>query len=57
LKAFREHQVWYVNSMSVPYFEEVSFRPDWLLRDYVVLLHPSLRRELGMPKYYKPLDE
>lgn len=37
LKAFRTRQVYYVNSLQVPYFEEVSFRPDWLLADYVEL--------------------
>ena len=55
LKAFREHHVWYVNSLKVPYFEEVSFRPDWLLRDYIILLHPDCG--LGSPKYYQPLGK
>ena len=44
LKAFKTHNVYYVNSLQVPYFEEVSFRPDWLLEDYVKLLnseHPQ----------------
>lgn len=52
-RAFKDRNVWYVNSLSVPYFEEVSFRPDWLLRDYVTLLCPELR--LGSPRYLKPL--
>ena len=51
-KAFREHRIWYVNSMKVPYFEEVSFRPDWLLRDYILMLHPGLLQ--GSTRYYKP---
>jgi len=53
MKAFRKRRVWYVNSLKVPYFEEVSFRPDWLLRDYIRMLHPELG--LGEPKYYKKL--
>jgi iron complex transport system substrate-binding protein len=55
MKAFRERQVWYVNTLSVPYFEEVSFHPDYLLRDYIILLHPDL--QLGALRYYQPLDE
>ena len=55
LKPFKERRVWYVNSLKVPYFEQVSFRPDWLLRDYIILLHPEC--ELGTPRYYQPLKE
>ena len=55
LRAFREHNVWYVNSLQVPYFEQVSFRPDWLLRDYVILLHPELK-DLGTPRYYRTVE-
>lgn len=39
LRAFREQHVYYVNSLQVPYFEEVSFRPDWLLEDYIKILN------------------
>ena len=53
MKAFQRKQVYVVNSMTVPYFEQVSFRPDWLLRDYTILLHPDLK--LGNLKYFKPL--
>lgn len=55
MKAFKRHRTWYVDTQSVPYFEEVSFRPDYLLRDYIILLHPDL--ELGAPKYYSPVAE
>ena len=44
LKAFRIRQVYYVNSLQVPYFEEVSFRPDWLLKDYVTILNETDRK-------------
>ncbi len=55
MKPFKQRRVWYVNSLKVPYFEQVSFRPDWLLRDYIILLHPDCG--LGAPKYYRPLKE
>lgn len=51
MKAFREHGAWFVNSTQVPYFEEISFRPDYLLRDYIILLHPDVG--LGAPRYFK----
>jgi iron complex transport system substrate-binding protein len=53
MKAFQQRQIYTVNSMNVPYFEEVSFRPDWLLRDYIILLHPDI--QMGELKYFKPL--
>lgn len=49
MKAFRNRNVWFTNSSQVPYFEEISFRPDFLLRDYIILLHPDL--QVGKPKY------
>ena len=59
MKAFREHNVWYIDTQRVPYFEEVSFRPDRLLRDYVFLLHPDASVSLGevplVPRYFTPL--
>jgi len=51
MNAFKNHQVWYVDTQRVPYFEEVSFHPDYLLREYMVLLHPELG--LGETKYYR----
>lgn len=56
LKSFRNHNVWCVNSLKVPYFEEVSFRPDLLLRDYVIMLHPYAK-DLGTTRYFKKLYE
>ncbi|MBR5690269.1 MAG: ABC transporter substrate-binding protein [Prevotella sp.] len=54
-KAFREGEIYYVNSLQVPYFEEVSFRPDWLLRDYVILLHPSKRNDEKL-RYFQKIN-
>ena len=55
MKAFKSHNTWYVDTQEVPYFEEVPFRPDYLLHDYITLLHPELG--LGSPKYYSPVTE
>lgn len=51
IKAFKNQNIWFVNSSQVPYFEEISFRPDFLLRDYIILLHPDLK--IGKPKYFE----
>ena len=56
-KAFNSKNVFYVNSSQVPYFEEVSFRPDYLLRDYIILLHPNYGKQLGELRYYRKLIE
>ena len=53
IKAFQKKSTWYVDTQNVPYFEEVSFRPDFLLREYMILLHPDLG--LGELKYYAPV--
>ena len=55
MKAFKQHNTWYVDTQRVPYFEEVSFHPDYLLRDYITLLHPELG--LGLPRYYIPVKQ
>ena len=56
MRAFQEKRVYYVNSLRVPYFEEVSFRPDWLLADYVRLLcyHACNPSDL---RYLRPVQE
>ena len=55
-KAFREGNVYYVNSLQVPYFEEVSFRPDWLLRDYIIMLHPDSDPAKEKLKYFRKIE-
>jgi iron complex transport system substrate-binding protein len=40
--AVRNQQVYYCNTLERPYFEEVSFRPDYLLRELILLAHPGI---------------
>ncbi len=54
LKAFREGEIYECNTAVVPYFETVSFRPDFLLREFIQLLHPEA--DLGGLKYYRKLE-
>ena len=51
LAAYRTGEVYGCNCKKKHYFEEVSFRPDWLLRDAVQLLHPGVN--LGGLRYYE----
>lgn len=50
LKAFRTGEIYECDCSTVPYFEEVSWRPDYLLREMIQLLHPGVR--LGGLRYY-----
>ena len=53
LKAFRIGNIYECNCSVKPYFEEVSWRPDYLLREMIILLHPEAK--LGKLRYYQRL--
>lgn len=53
IKAYREgHVLECVPSISNPYFEQISFRPDFLLADFISWFHPELHI-LSSAHYYK----
>lgn len=54
LDAFRHGEVYGCNTDSVNYFEEIPFRPDYLLRDYIQIVHPGAGK--GGLRYYKRID-
>ncbi len=55
-KAFREKEAYGCNVELSLFYEEAPFRPDWLLGDYLQILHPDI---LYLPplRYYHQLDE
>ncbi len=55
-EAFKNHRVYGCNTNTVPYYEETSFHPDWLLQDIIVISHPELLPG-KQTRYYKPLKE
>lgn len=56
LRAFSKGQVYEcLPSNSNPYFEESSFRPDFLLIDFICIFHPELAKGIA-PHYYKCID-
>ena len=56
IKAYRKgHVLECVPSMSNPYFEQISFRPDFLLADFISWFHPELHI-LPSAHYYKLME-
>lgn len=55
LKAFRTGNIYECNSAFKPYFEEVPFHPDYLLRELIIILHPE-SHGFGTLRYYRKLD-
>lgn len=54
LRPFATGEVYGCRVDSVPYFEQVSWRPDWLMADLVKLFHPDLND--GRPlRYYQKI--
>lgn len=54
LSAFRNKNVYACNLSGVPYYEEVPFHPDILLKDYIKIFHPDLLPDYK-PRYFKPV--
>lgn len=54
IKAFQSGNIFQCNNLKSRYFDEVSFRPDYLLADYVCMFHPELAKTSGYTKlrYY-----
>lgn len=40
-RAFRTGNVFACNTGKVPFYEETPFRPDWLLKDLILVFHPE----------------
>lgn len=53
IKAYRNGNVFGCNCLIKPYFEEMSFHPDFVLRDLVQVIHPELKT--GELRYYKKI--
>ena len=55
-KAFRQQQVYGCNVELSQFYEESPFRPDWLLNDFIRILHPELQR-LEPLRYYQKVKQ
>lgn len=55
LRPYQMREVYGCKVDSKPYFEEVSWRPDWLLSDLIQLFHPDLH--FAPMRYYQKLAD
>ena len=53
---FRQHHIYGCNALLTPFYEEVPFRPDILLKDIIWILYPHLLPDY-QPVYYLPLAQ
>ena len=51
LKAYKTHHVYACNTAKVAYYEEIPFRPDYLLADLIQLFHPEIA-DMGGLRYF-----
>ncbi len=56
LKAFQEHNAYGCNVEQSLFYEESPFRPDYLLSDFIQILHPQAYQQPTL-RYYKKLSE
>ncbi len=54
-KAFRNRSVYGCNTASTAFFEETPFRPDLLLRDFIIIAHPEIKG-IGKLRYFTKLE-
>lgn len=55
LAAFKTGEIYECNTGLVPYFEQTSFHPEYLLREFIQLTHPGVN--LGGLRYYKKMEK
>lgn len=53
-KPFSQKQCYFLDTNNSMFFEEMSFHPDLLLRDFIIILHPDSAQD-EQTRYYKPL--
>ena len=54
-QAYKNHHIYGCNTHKIPFYEEAPFRPDYLLRDFIQILHPELG-DLGGLRYFSELE-
>lgn len=55
VKAFQNGQVYGCNTQTSRFYEESPFRPDYLLGDFITILHPEVKTAEPL-RYFKKLD-
>lgn len=55
-RAFKERNIYGCNTGRVAFYEETPFHPDWLLKEFIKIFHPSMLEGYEL-KYYSKLAE
>lgn len=53
LRPVKEGQLWGCNVELSMFYEETPFRPDWLLGDFILMLHPDIQGLAPLRYYHK----
>lgn len=54
-RAWQTGEVYGCNTANNTFYEDTPFRPDLLLRDFIIICHPELADTLGLPGYFVKL--
>ena len=54
-RAYQTEEVYGCNVQTSRFYEESPFHPDWLLNDFIHILHPDVKLKSPL-KYYKKLN-
>lgn len=54
-RAFKNRKAYGCNTATTDFYEQTPFHPDRLLRDIIIITHPSL--SLGKPLFFKPVAD
>lgn len=54
--AFRKRKIYGCNTAKVPYYEEIPFHPERLLKDLIAVFHPDMFPDYKT-RYFTPLEE
>lgn len=54
IKAWKDKKIYFCNTEKIPFYDEEPFRPDYMLRDLLTILHPELGIK-SKPRYFSPI--
>ena len=57
LRAFQSKYIYECNTVTQPYFEQTSFHPEILLREFIILSHIGCQKQFGGLRFYRSMNE
>ena len=55
--SYKNKNVWGVNALKVPFYEEMPLYPHYVLRDLMLIAHPEMFAESETTRYFKKLQD